>query len=81
MNIDLRNISPDFENAVNEVKKELIVNTNSKAVEHCVVNYLKIKKANIQLRVELEKEKEKFRTLKNDVKNFTDLFSRLNEIT
>lgn len=40
MNIDLRNISPDFEKQVNRIKKEFDINVNSKAVEHCVVNYL-----------------------------------------
>jgi hypothetical protein len=40
MNIDLRNISEEFENAVNEVKNDFEINTNSKAVEFCTVNYL-----------------------------------------
>ena len=40
MNIDLRNISEEFEKEVNEVKKSFDINTNSKAGEYCVINYL-----------------------------------------
>lgn len=59
MNIDLRNISEDFEKGVNEVKKKFEINTNSKAVEYCVVNYInkleEIEKLEKELKIERQK--------------------------
>lgn len=69
MNIDLRNISPEFENQVNEVKKRFHVNTNSKAVELCVANYF-IKLKDIEnLKTELEKAKRDLRIAEGKISN------------
>lgn len=81
MNIDLRNISEQFEKEVNRVKKEFGINTNSKAVEYCVNNYLEIINENKKLRTELNEEKQNLNNLKYNVKSFSQALNRLNEIT
>lgn len=81
MNIDLRNISEQFEKEVNRVKKEYGISTNSKAVEYCVNNYLDMVNENKKLRSELNQEKQNFDNLRNNVKSFSQALTRLNEIT
>nr|WP_294931308.1 hypothetical protein [uncultured Flavobacterium sp.] len=77
MNIDLRNISEDFENTVNEVKLRFEINTNSKAVEYCTVNYLKKLKEIEDLRTQLHTAKNDLRDLKYHVDGFKGHFNAL----
>jgi response regulator of citrate/malate metabolism len=79
MNIDLRNISEEFEKAVNEVKKNFDINTNSKAVEYCVLNYLLKLKEIEKLKIDLNKEKQEHSFLKNKVLQLKDLFAWINK--
>lgn len=70
MNIDLRNISEEFEEQVNRIKLEFEINTNSKAVEFCTVNYLKQLKTIEELRTELHKVRNEMRDIKYHVDGF-----------
>ncbi len=79
MNIDLRNISEDFEKQVNEVKKHFDINTNSKAVEYCVINYFAKLKEIEKLKKELNIEKEKHSSLKNKLQQLKELFAWINK--
>jgi hypothetical protein len=79
MNIDLRNISEEFEKQVNEIKKKFDINTNSKAVEYCVVNYLIKLKEIEKLKLELSNEKEKHSILKNKLHQMKELFAWINK--
>lgn len=79
MNIDLRNISVDFENRVNEIKKNFDINTNSKAVEYCVVNYFTNLKEIENLKIELNKEKQQHSILQNKVSQLKELFAWINK--
>lgn len=81
MNIDLRNISDDFEKEVNKVKTQFDINTNSKAVEYCVKNYMSKCKRIQELENYLAKERLELSELKKDVKTLTGVLSRLNQIT
>jgi tRNA 2-selenouridine synthase SelU len=74
MNIDLRNISDEFEKEVNRIKKEFDINTNSKAVEHCVVNYLQKLKDIESLKNDLNQTKEKLSSYERRLDNLKDLF-------
>jgi predicted RNase H-like nuclease (RuvC/YqgF family) len=79
MNIDLRNISEDFEKGVNEVKNNFDINTNSKAVEYCVINYFtKLKEIEI-LKSELNKEKQQHSILQNKFSQLKELFAWINK--
>lgn len=79
MNIDLRNISPEFENQVNEVKKRFYVNTNSKAVELCVANYfIKLKEIE-NLKNELDKANRDLRIAENKINNMQIAFRGIME--
>lgn len=62
MNIDLRNISEEFENQVNQIKKDFLISTNSKAVEYCTLNYL-------QKLDEIEKLKKELNETKQSLHN------------
>ncbi|ASQ41224.1 hypothetical protein [Flavobacterium phage FLiP] len=77
MNIDLRNVSPDFEEAVIQVKLSYDINTNSKAVEFCTVNYLKNQKKIGDLEISLSKAKAELRTLKYHLGSFKSSFDVL----
>ena len=79
MNIDLRNISEEFENQVTAVKKSFDINTNSKAVEYCVINYLIKLKEIEKLKKELNNEKEKHSNLKNKLHQLKELFAWINK--
>ena len=79
MNIDLRNISEEFETQVNLIKKALDINTNSKAVEHCVVNYRKKLEEIENLKKELNKEKQEHSILKNKLLQLKELFAWINK--
>ena len=79
MNIDLRNISEDFEKGVNEVKKNFDINTNSKAVEYCVVNYFAKLKEIENLKLELNREKQDHSILKNKLLQLKELFAWINK--
>lgn len=79
MNIDLRNISEEFEKGVNEVKRSFDINTNSKAVEHCVLNYLSKLKEIENLKVELSKEKQEHSILRNKLSQLKELFAWINK--
>lgn len=69
MNIDLRNISEEFESQVNEVKKRFHVNTNSKAVELCVANYfIKLKEIE-KLKSDLDKANTELRITRGKINN------------
>jgi archaellum component FlaC len=81
MNIDLRNICEDFEKQVNEVKEEFGFSTNSMAVKHCTINYLKQRKLIEELRKTINAQCNELDTMKKDVKMFTGALSRLNKIT
>lgn len=81
MNIDLRNISAEFEKQVEAVKKEFGISTNSKAVELCTVNYLKQLKTIDELRKGLNSQAIELQQIKNNVKSFSQALNRLNEIT
>lgn len=79
MNIDLRNISEEFENQVNEVKKRFHVNTNSKAVELCVANYfIKLKEIE-SLKNELDKANRDLRIADNKINNMQIAFRGIME--
>ncbi len=79
MNIDLRNISEDFEKEVNEVKKKFDIITNSKAVEFCVMNYfIKLKEIE-NLKSELNKEKQEHSILLNKLSQLKELFAWINK--
>lgn len=79
MNIDLRNISPEFENQVNEVKKRFYVNTNSKAVELCVANYfIKLKEIE-NLKNELDKANQDLRIAERKINNMQIAFRGIME--
>lgn len=81
MNIDLRNISTEFEKQVEAVKEEFGISTNSKAVELCTVNYLKQLKTIEELRKGLNAKSIELQQIKNDVKTLAGALTRLNEIT
>jgi archaellum component FlaC len=81
MNIDLRNISSEFEKHVEAVKIEFGISTNSKAVELCTVNYLKQLKTIEELRKLLNSKSNELQQVKNDVKSFAGALTRLNQIT
>lgn len=69
MNIDLRNISEEFELQVNEIKGQFQISTNSKAVEFCTVNYLKQLQTIEELRKVLNSKTIELEHIKNDVNN------------
>ncbi|MDQ8014463.1 MAG: hypothetical protein REI96_18590 [Flavobacterium nitrogenifigens] len=75
MNIDLRNISSEFENEVNKIKREFDINTNSKAVENAVVNYLKNLEDIKKLKEELSQVKHNLYHYERRLDNLKDLFS------
>lgn len=79
MNIDLRNISEEFEQEVNKVKKSFDISTNSKAVEYCVINYHSKLKEIEKLKKELNNEKEKHSILKNKLQQLKELFAWINK--
>jgi hypothetical protein len=81
MNIDLRNISAEFEKQVEAVKLEFGIMTNSKAVELCTVNYLKQLKTIEELRTSLNAKSNELQQIKNDVKTFSGALTRLNQMT
>ena len=81
MNIDLRNISPEFEKQVEAVKKQLGIRTNSKAVELCTANYLYQLKVIEDLKKTISIQANELKEIKNDVKTFCRSLTRLNEIT
>lgn len=81
MNIDLRNISSDFENEIIKVKKKYGISTNSKAVEYCVVRYLQMIQENEKLRSDLNLEKNRLEEIKNNVKSFSQALRSLDQIT
>lgn len=70
MNIDLRNISEEFENQVNQIKKDFLISTNSKAVEYCTLNYL-------QKLDEIEKLKQELKETKQSLGNVRYHLGRL----
>lgn len=79
MNIDLRNISEDFEKEVNEVKKKFEITTNSKAVEFCVMNYfIKLKEIE-KLKYELNKERQEHSIIINKLSQLKELFAWINK--
>ena len=75
MNIDLRNISSDFEAQVNKIKKEFDINTNSKAVEYSVINYLNKLEENKKLREELNKTKNEMIQYERRLDHLKELFT------
>jgi len=79
MNIDLRNISKEFENEVNEVKKSFQISTNSKAVEYCVINYFTKLREIEKLKFELNKEKQEHSIFKDKVNQLKELFAWINK--
>lgn len=79
MNIDLRNISDEFEKEVNEVKKSFDINTNSKAVEYCVINYFAKLKEIEKLKIELNKEKQEHSIIRNKFLQLKELFAWINK--
>ncbi|OXA65306.1 hypothetical protein B0A67_24555 [Flavobacterium aquidurense] len=81
MNIDLRNISEDFEKQVNEVKKKFDIITNSKAVEYCTVNYIAKLKEIEKLKTELSNEKQKNDVFKNKFIELNNLLAWIKKIT
>lgn len=74
MNIDLRNISEEFESQVNKIKREFDINTNSKAVEHSVVNYLKKLEEIKKMKEELNQVKHTLSHYQRRLDNLKDLF-------
>lgn len=74
MNIDLRNISEDFEAQVNLIKRDFDINTNSKAVEYSVVNYLKKLEEIKKLKEELSQVKHQLSHYQRRLDNLKDLF-------
>ncbi|WP_374172736.1 hypothetical protein [Flavobacterium tructae] len=81
MNIDLRNVSENFENNVNQLKNEFEISTNSKAVEYATVNYLGKLKQIERLEKELRDTRLELSEIKKDVKTLTGVLTRLNQIT
>lgn len=79
MNIDLRNISAEFEKEVIEVKKTFDINTNSKAVEYCVITYFKNMKEIEKLKNELKKEKQEHSFLINKFHQLKEVFAWINK--
>lgn len=79
MNIDLRNISSDFEAQVNKIKREFDINTNSKAVEHSVINYLNKLEEIKKLKEELNRTKNELSTYERRLDNLKDLFGWIME--
>jgi predicted RNase H-like nuclease (RuvC/YqgF family) len=79
MNIDLRNISDDFERQVNEVKKSFEINTNSKAVEFCVINYFANLKEIENLKRQLNNEKQEHSILRGKLLQLKELFAWINK--
>lgn len=77
MNIDLRNISEDFENAVKEVKFKFEISTNSKALEFATVDYLNKLKEIQDLRTQLHVAKNELRDIKYHVDGFKSHFNAL----
>lgn len=75
MNIDLRNISPEFEIKVNEIKKEFQIGTNSKAVEFCTVNYLNQLKHISELKAKLHNALTDAKLKQIKIDNFKSAFS------
>lgn len=75
MNIDLRTISPDFEEQVIRVKSKFGYNTNSKAVEHCTINYLDKLKEIEELKKQLSEAKDQISSYKRHLSNLRDCFS------
>ncbi|KLT70356.1 MULTISPECIES: hypothetical protein [unclassified Flavobacterium] len=79
MNIDLRNISLEFETEVNRIKKEFDISTNSKAVEHSVINYFKKLEEIKTLKEELFKTKQSLSHYERRLDNLKDLFGWIME--
>ncbi|MEA9415913.1 hypothetical protein [Flavobacterium sp. PL02] len=75
MNIDLRNISEEFENQVNAIKKEFQISTNSKAVEFCTLNYLSQLKTIEDLRSMLHNALTDAKLKQIKIDNFKSAFS------
>lgn len=73
MNIDLRNISSEFENQVNKIKRQFDINTNSKAVEYSVVNYLQKLEEIEKLKQQLSDTKHKLSSYERRLDNLKDL--------
>lgn len=80
MNIDLRNVSLDLEEQINRIKMQFGINTNSKAVEHATVNYLKNLKEIQDLKTQLQQERIEHNELKNNVYQFNRLLSVLKKV-
>ena len=73
MNIDLRNISSEFENQVNKIKRQFDINTNSKALEYSVVNYLQKLEEIEKLKQQLSDTKHKLSSYERRLDNLKDL--------
>ncbi|WP_291287339.1 hypothetical protein [Flavobacterium sp.] len=79
MNIDLRNISEEFELEVIRIKQEFGFNTNSKAVEHCSLMYRRKLKEIEKLKQELSQAKQELSSYERRLDNLKDLFGWIME--
>lgn len=79
MYINLRNLSEEFEQSVEEVKEHFQINTNSKAVEICTVNYLKKLKEIENLKQRLNDANNKISRYERNLDQLKSLFSWINE--
>jgi len=77
MNIDLRNISPEFEKQVNEVKKQYGFSTNTKAVEYCVLHLLSSQEVIKSLKSKLLETGTELKEINNNVNSFFLAFENL----
>lgn len=77
MNIDLRNISEQFELEVTRVKQKYGFNTNSKAVEHCTTMFLK---RELEIQNLKEQLNDKTRELNNEMRKLNSLKEILSTI-
>lgn len=77
MNIDLRNISEQFELEVTRVKQKHGFNTNSKAVEHCTIMFLKREAEIESLKKKLDDKIQELALVKNNVYHFKKAFENL----
>lgn len=80
MNIDLRNVSERFEENVNEIKKLKKIKNNTKVVEICVLNYLKLEKQKEDLEQETYRLKAELRSIKGKINLFKEFISFVEEI-
>jgi hypothetical protein len=80
MNIDLRDVSIEFQKEIEEIKKINDYKTNIKAVSHCVINHLKNIHEIEKLKNELYLSRKEISEIKGKINLGVEFFDFLNRI-